>query len=289
MYDVQMHQKSESSAVAVEATRKVTPIRPVISHEAVHYIDIPDYSAMNEKFDAFAEKMGQEYLTEHDIKKPKYLTELPKLIERKGLTSYMPDYYRASQSFKEMSMKVFLERLRFSNLCGYEMLQFADCFKYENKNGLVDFFDDDKGYDAAWVRQMNNDFVLLCEMKKPYCYEGEAVELEVYASDFLKNAEIKGTLIVKFGDEVIYKGDNFVLAGGLQKLVTLNVTAKKVGATEIKAEFISEGTNWVNNWKFWVYPKVTIKTLPELDIKNDALKECFSNSTEKSELYVCRR
>lgn len=285
-YDVDIKTEANGTEADAKAVRKVTPIRPTISHEAIHYIDIPDYSAMNAKFDAFAEKMGEEFLKEHGIKKPKYLTELPKLIERKGLTPYMPDYYRASKAFKELGMKVFWERLRLSSLCGYEMLQFADCFKYENKNGLVDFFDDDKGYDAAWVRKMNSDLVLLCDMKKPYCYEGETVVLEVYASDFLPKAEIIGTLTVKFGDDILYKGENFVLSGGLQKLVTLDVTAKKAGATEITAEFISEGGNADNSWKFWVYPKVSLKTLPEISLTDGALKDYLLKGCEKSDLYV---
>ena len=285
-YDVEIEQKTCAKAACAEATRKITPIRPTLSHEAIHYIDIPDYEAMNAKFDAFAEKVGEEYLKEHSIKKPRYLTELPKLIERKGLKGYMPDYIRASRAFKELGMKVFWEKLRLSSLCGYEMLQFADCFKYENKNGLVDFFDDDKGYDAQWVRKSNSDLVLLCEMEKPYCYEGDTVTLKVFASDFLPKPEIMGTLTVKFGDEVIYKGESFILAGGLQQLVTLNVTAKTVGAFEIKAEFVSEGANADNEWKFWVYPKAELKTLPELNIKDGALKDYLSKADKKSDIYV---
>lgn len=285
-YEVPFETQANGEGVDAKATRKVTPIRPTISHEAIHYIDIPNYSKMNEKFDAFAQKVGEEYLKEHGIKKPKYLTELPKLIQRKGLAPYMDDYYRCSKAFKELGMKVFWERLRLSSLCGYEMLQFADCFKYENKNGLVDFFDDDKGYDPEWVKKSNSDLVLLCDMKAPYCYEGETVTLEVYASDFLPKAEIIGTLTVKFGGEVIYRGENFVLAGGLQKLVTLNVTAKKAGATEVTAEFVSEGSNADNAWKFWVYPNAEVKAAPELNLKDGALKELLSNGSEKSELYV---
>lgn len=285
-YEVPFETQASGKGADAKAVRKVTPIRPTISHEAIHYIDIPDYAAMNAKFDAFAEKVGEEYLKQHEIKKPKYLTELPKLIERKGLGSYMDDYYRCSKAFKELGMKVFWERLRLSSLCGYEMLQFADCFKYENKNGLVDFFDDDKGYDPEWVKKSNSDLVLLCDMKAPYCYEGETVALEVYASDFLPKAEIIGTLTVKFGDEVIYKGENFVLAGGLQKLVSLEVTAKKVGATEITAQFASGGGCADNAWKFWVYPKQEVKAAPETNLKDGALKELLSKGSEKSELYV---
>ena len=136
----------------------------------------------------------------------------------------MPDYIRASRSWKLMAMKVFMEALRQSELCGYEMLQFSDCLKYENKNGIVDFFDDDKGIDADWLKKLNSDLVLTADIEKPYCYEGETVKIVLFASDFLPEAEIRGDLVVKLDGKVVYEGKDFVLAGGLQKLVTLDVT-----------------------------------------------------------------
>ncbi len=281
-YDVALKSETENC----EAVRKVTPIRPTISHEAIHYIDIPDYYAMNDKFDKFAKEVGEQYLQKNGIKKPRYLTEMPKLIERKGLKEYMPDYIRASKEFKRMGMKVFWERLRLSSLCGYEMLQFSDCFKYENKNGLVDFFDDDKDYDAAWIRKMNSDLVILADFKEPYCYEGEKVKIELYASDFLPKPEIKGTLTVSFGGEKVFEGESFVLAGGLQKLVTLNLTAKFAGKKELSAKFVSEGGCAENEWKFWVYPKSQIKKQPTLNIANEDTAMAFMGGSEKSDVYV---
>ena len=42
--------------------RECVPIRPVISHEAMHYIDVPDYEALGRKFDEFIAKADPEYL-----------------------------------------------------------------------------------------------------------------------------------------------------------------------------------------------------------------------------------
>ena len=97
----------------------------------------------------------------------------------------MPDYIAGSRAWKLMATKIFLERLRLSALCGYEMLQFADCYKYENKNGIVDCFDDDKGIDPAWLRQSNDDLVLLCDYDSETVREAVPVTLHFYASDFL--------------------------------------------------------------------------------------------------------
>lgn len=239
--------------------RYATPIRPTLSHEAIHYIHIPDYDALAEKFDRFAAKVGEECLKQHGIKKPKFMTELPMLIARKGLSEDMADYREASLRFKTMGTKVFLERLRLAdNLCGYEMLQFSDCLKYENKNGIVDCFDDDKGIDPQWMRQFNSDLVLLAELSHDTLYEDEVLTVTVSASDYLPDPQIRGTLTVKLNGETVYEGFDFALAGGLQKLATLQLRLPKTGNTichEISAGFISESVECRNDWLFWSFPR----------------------------------
>lgn len=285
-YDVPMESETETDAVAVKAVREAVPIRPTLSHEAMHYIDIPDYDALNEKYDAFAARVGEAYLKEKGIKKPRFLTELPQLIARKGLESYMPDYRRASRKWKLMATKVFLERLRLSDLCGYEMLQFADCFKYENKNGIVDCFDDDKGISSSWLKQMNSDLVLLADMEKPYGYVGDELSIEIFASDFLPQSEIMGELTVKLDDSIIYYGKNFVLAGGLQRLVRLTVEMKKPGVKKLNVSFQSENLSVVNDWTLWAYPRVTLNRTAELDLQEGTLKRYLSKASIGPDIFV---
>lgn len=285
-YDVNMEEKNFTDEACVEVIREATPIRPTISHEAIHYIDIPDYEALNKKYDEFAAKVGEEYLKEKGIKKPRFMTELPLLIKEKGLESYMPDYIRASRSFKKMATKVFLEKLRLSNLCGYEMLQFSDCLKYENKNGIVDCFDDDKGIDSEWMGQFNRDLVLVADIKEPYCYAGEKLMVELFASDFLPSPEIMGTLKVTLNGKEIYCGEKFILAGGLQRLIKLSVSTNKIGASELKAEFVSDNIKAVNSWTLWVYPEVKLENKPELCITDGELKNYLSKAEKTSDLFI---
>lgn len=285
-YDVAMTGNSCTDDVCADVIREATPIRPTLSHEAMHYIDIPDYDALNAKYDAFAAKVGPEYLEKHGIEKPRYLTALPALIAQKGLQAYMPDYQRASRSWKLMATKVFMEKLRLSPLCGYEMLQLADCLKYENKNGIIDFFDDDKGIDSNWMRQMNDDLVLLADMEVPYCYQGETMQIGIYASDFLPNAEIMGTLTVKLGEDTLYTGEKFVLGGGLQKLITLNIQAKSLGEKKLTAQFVSDNITVTNDWKLWFYPKTVCETGAELSLQNGALKDYLAGGKKESDLYI---
>lgn len=240
--------------------RYATPIRPTLSHEAIHYIHIPDYDMLSEKFDRFAAQVGEEYLKQHGIKKPKFMTELPKLIARKGLASDMADYQAASLQFKNMGTKVFLERLRLAdNLCGYEMLQFSDCLKYENKNGIVDCFDDDKGIDAQWMRQFNDDLILLAELSHDTLYEDQTLTVTVSVSNYLPKPQIRGRLTIKLDGQTVYEGLDFALAGGLQTLAGLDLHLPQTGRTcchTLSASFASESVEYCNDWQFWSFPRV---------------------------------
>lgn len=254
-------QPLQVSTETVQVHRYATPIRPTLSHEAIHYIHIPDYDALAAKFDRFAAEVGEAYLKQHGIKKPKFMTELPKLIERKGLANDMADYRAASLQFKNMGTKVFLERLRLAdNLCGYEMLQFSDCLKYENRNGIVDCFDDDKGIDAGWMRQFNSDLVLLAELSHDTLYEDEVLTVTVSASDYLPAPQIRGTLTIKLDEETVYEGVDFALAGGLQTLAVLKLRLPRTGSTvchALSARFVSETVECCNDWQFWSFPRAT--------------------------------
>ena len=83
----------------------------------------------------------------------------------------MPDYIASSMHFKKLSTKVFLETMRLSaKISGFEMLQFSDCFKYENKNGIVDCFDDDKDIDPEIFKQSNDSINDWCHNRSITIY-----------------------------------------------------------------------------------------------------------------------
>ncbi len=288
-YDVPLEVQTETAGASAQISRHAEPLRPTLSHEAMHYIDIPDYEALNKKFDDFAAKVGEQYLLEHDIKKPAYLTTLPALIKRKGLTEYMPDYIKASLQWKLIATKIFLEKLRLSRLSGYEMLQFSDCLKYENKNGIVDFFDDDKGIDPAWMRQMNDDLVLLLDRKNEWYFETETITADVCISDFLPVPEINGTLAVYLDGEELFRGEKYVLAGGLQTLAHLSITPKvtnKARICTLKAVFTADSITVENEWNFWLYPEKKMQTRLTADVSSKELTDFLSAGAQDSDLYV---
>lgn len=281
-YDGSMHKEpmrliSQTEAAETDIYRCAVPVKPGLSHEAMHYIDIPDYAALEKKFDDFCAAVGPEYLETHGIKKPKYFAGLKDLIAQRGIEEIMPEYIKASQGMKKTCMKIFLEKLRLSPLCGHEMLQLSDCLKYENKNGILDFFDDDKYFDPAWMKQINDDLVLVADFRKERLYDDEPICVDVYASDFLPEARVSGTLEVTLDGERIYLGKNFELAGGLQKLVGLNIKPKKItGKTKVSTfavRFVSGELDIRNSWKLWIYPRAEIKDAPEGVYVTDALDE----------------
>ena len=81
-YDVPIDQEAENPRSKSKAHRAVVPIRPTLAHEAVHYVDVPDYYALRKKFDDFCAKVGPAYLKEYGIERPRLLDDMPALIDR---------------------------------------------------------------------------------------------------------------------------------------------------------------------------------------------------------------
>ena len=283
-YDEPLDSTAEKSGIRAEIHRTIVPARPTLAHEALHYIDIPDYEALNRKFDEFCRKAGPEYLQANGIQKPRYLTELPKLLERKGLTHKMPDYIAASQQFKMAAIKVYLEKCRLSALCGFEMLQFADCLKYENKNGIVDFFDDDKFIPPDWMMQFNGNAAVLAEFENDVYFYGDEIRGSVWISDFLPAPAVVGgelTIQVKNADgsaETVYHGRNVTLCGGLQKIADLSLSftqEKAARKTTVSAEFKAGELTLRNSWDLWLYPHPELDRLPALRLRNAGLEQAL--------------
>lgn len=293
--DFPMKGEKDGESFSAAYRQEAVPLKPALSHEAVHYIELPDYERLAKKFDDFAAKVGPEYLERNGIVKPRFMTELPELIRKKGLLDSMKDMREASNIFKMMGIKCFLEELRLSSLCGYEMLQFADCFKYENKNGIVDCFDDDKFIPAEWMRKFNSDLVLLSDFPKKCYYGKEKISFPVYASDFSGKAGKRGKLLVTASDgELLCELPDVALAGGLQKLVQIDYQRKnEVGKTlslEITASLVTEKETFSNSWKIWLYPeRKELEKSFETNFASPVLREYFSGSKEKTfagDLYI---
>lgn len=283
MHRIPLSERKEFTHGAMSVRRVLNPVRPVMAHECIHYTDIPDYAALNKKFDDFCEKAGSEYLEKNHIQKPRYMTELPSLIASKKIEEKMPDYILASQHFKKTGMKIYLERLRLSTkLCGYEMLQFSDCLKYENKNGIVDCFDNDKFIDAGWFRNFNSDRVILADFSKENFADREEFNVGIYLSNFCTSDPdgcILNLHLTAAGNppELLYSGEQFMPVEGLSKLVEIKLQFEsrngRATAYTLEAEFSNCSRQWRNQWQFWVYPAATLPVMPVMRIAEKELED----------------
>lgn len=278
--------EKETENALIAYRQEAVPLKPTLSHEAVHYIEIADYEALAKKFDDFSSKVDPEYLEKNQIAKPRFMTELPELIRKKGLTEKMPEYIKASNNFKMMGVKCFLEQLRLSRLCGFEMLQFSDCLKYENKNGIVDCFDDDKYIPAEWMRQFNSDLVLLADFERRTYYWNEEIAFTIYASAFIKEKSLRGRLLVKTSDgEILCDLPDVALAGSLQKLAEIKYRSKKEVTSavlkEIEVNFTTSKGGFFNSWKLWLYPVKTLKNRFETSFASPVLQKLFDEAKDK--------
>ena len=281
--DTPMSEQNGSASIR----RYANPVRPTLAHEAIHYIEIPDYDALNKKFDAFADKMGAAYLESNDIKKPRYMEGFAGLVKQKGIADKLPEYRAASEHFKKFGIKTYLERLRLSGLAGFEMLQFADCFKYENKNGVVDCFDDDKYIDANWMRQFNSDAVLLTDLPEECFADDEKINLPIHLSNYTGVDHCFGKLTVSIesvsGKIELYSRDNIFAVSGVQKLVDIEFALPQVAQAEeytVSAEFTAPDFNCKNSWKIWRYPAQTpVNSKFEMKLENKTFADWIADNT----------
>ena len=280
-YDCPLEDEKDTGSVHAQIRREAVPLRPVLAHEAMHYIDIPDYEALVSKFDKFCAEVGEEYLKANGIEKPRFMNELPALIKRKGLEKKMPDYIAGSRHFKKMAYKTYLERMRDSAICGYEMLQLSDCLWYENKNGIIDCFDDDKYFTREWMMRVNGDAVLLGCFENECFYYDETVNMVLKISNFLPTPRIKGDVRVMVDGEEVYCGKNVALAGGLQKIAELKLNFKPADHAKrcvIAAEFVCGDLKLDNSWNIWLYPHVQINRIPQIELQDAGLAAWLEKS-----------
>ncbi len=279
--DMPMTEKNKSAVIR----RYANPAKPTLAHEAIHYIELPDYEALKQKFESFAQKVGSAYLEERGIKKPRYMEGFSELVRTKGIVDRLPEYRSASEHFKKFGIKTYIERLRLSKLAGFEMLQFADCFKYENKNGIVDCFDDDKYIDADWMRQFNSDTVLLTDMPEECFFDEEKIKFPIYISNFSGEENIFGRLKVFIesvsGKTELYNRDNIFIVSGVQKLIDVEIILPKLTQPEgytVSAEFSAPEINCRNSWKIWRYPtKNVINVNFDLKLENKKFSDWISS------------
>jgi hypothetical protein len=254
------HRESSSrKGEGIQAKRHLQPVKPVIAHEVLHYVGLPDIQGLKTKFENL------------NVPQPKWLPKVEKLVRDKGMWDDYEDIRLAAAHFKGICMKEALERLRMSPLVtGYQMLQLFDNDRYENSNGIVDCFDEERDGIPEIFRAINGDVALLADMPtKCFCVD-DTVQVPLILSQF--NSDLQyADLEVEFSPadakddptQLTLK-DMYVARVGSYPLTTLDLNAQpteKPVRQTLQARLTSQGkTLSSNNWTLWSFPHAEIST-----------------------------
>lgn len=180
------------------------------------------------------------------------------------------DFLMASGKLQALAYKHEIERtLRTPNYAGFQLLSLND---YSGQGtalvGVLDAFWDEKGYmTAPEFRKFCNSTVPLVRMEKFVYRNNETLNANVIVAHFGKATLANATstwrirdnkgLILKEG--VLSVKD--IAVGNDTELgnVTLNLSEFKAAA-KLNLEIAIDGTEFINDWDFWVYPEQSTKT-----------------------------
>jgi hypothetical protein len=234
--------------------------RPVIAHEALHYISWPDVEKLNRDFsDARTNALGKP--------KPWWVDETDKLEKLKGIQGDRKDrIMNASQNFFGLCIKHSIEQIRKSAfLRGFMMLQFADTHHYENHNGLVDCFDNPKFINASEFKRINDDVVLLLDMPVRCFASGKEQEFRFLVSNYAPEASFTHgdlDIILKSKDAIVQTlscKDLKLRCRGVYELGRYSITLPICADPRkliIESRLVTDnGQVYQNSWNIWCFPE----------------------------------
>lgn len=222
---------------------------PFVAHEMGQYCAFPNFDEIKKYTGVYRAKnfeMFQEDLKDHDMADQGH------------------DFLMASGKLQALCYKNEIEKaLRTPNYNGYQLLSLND---YPGQGtalvGILDAFWDEKGYiTAKEFKRFSNSTVPLLKVSKFVFTNNEtlaaAVEVAHFGKEPIENAKLSWTLKDDSGTNVA-KGNfnpktlavtNCIAIGEIK--FPLNSITK---ATKLKLEITIDGTEFANDWGFWVYP-----------------------------------
>jgi hypothetical protein len=255
--------------------RREIPLKfPLIAHEVGHYNVLRDPYRLEEKFKKY--KAG----------KPWWIKELIKTIKAKGHREQYRKMLEASTRFQYIWIKQGLESVRKSPvLQGFHFLQLSDTERYENANGLLDCFDDEKDIPPEKVLPFNSPTVIVADLPQRTLREKSKIEIPIFISHYSSGKFESGTLTWRLKSK---KGKGISLGGSMEdfdlskrgnrKLCRIEINLPGVDKPEglvFSAELTSpDKKNKVENeWNLWLFPdrpqrvKPTTATMALEDLK----------------------
>lgn len=222
---------------------------PFVAHEMGQYCAFPNFAEMKKYTGVYKAKnleMFQEDLADHDM------------------ADQAKDFLMSAGKLQALCYKNEIEKaLRTPNYNGYQLLSLND---YPGQGtalvGVLDAFWDEKGYiTAKEFKRFSNSTVPLLKVPKFIYTNNETLAANIEVAHFgktpLNNAKFLWTIKDESG-AVLDKGNfvqkNIPVANAInvgEISFTLNTIQK---ATKLNIEVTIEGTEFANDWNFWVYP-----------------------------------
>jgi hypothetical protein len=222
---------------------------PFVAHEMGQYCAFPNFDEIKKYTGVYRAKnfeMFQEDLKDHDMADQGHA------------------FLMASGKLQALCYKNEIEKaLRTPNYNGYQLLSLND---YPGQGtalvGVLDAFWDEKGYiTAKEFKRFSNSTVPLLKVSKFVFTNAETLEAAVEVAHFgkvpIENAKLSWTAKDDSGT-IIAKGNfspktlavtNCIAIGEIK--IPLNTITK---AAKLKLEVTVDGTEFANDWNFWVYP-----------------------------------
>lgn len=223
---------------------------PILSHETGQWCAFPNFDEIR-KYTGVNKALNFEIFRD--------------FLDKNGMSGKGHDFHMASGKLQALCYKYELERhLRTPNYAGFQLLCIND---YSGQGsaltGVTDVFFEPKEYISAeqWRRFCNTTVPLLKLEKFVFANDEKlSAELEVahYGAEALKNAEFTYTIRNEY---------RVVLASGVVARKDISIgTPIPVGkfefdlssidkAGKFNVEVAISGTDFINDWDFWVYPR----------------------------------
>ena len=222
---------------------------PVVSHELGQWVAYPDFDVIK-KFTGYMQAGNYEIFRDS--------------LAKKGLLARNKDFAYASGRFQLAAYKEEIEaNLRTPGMDGFQLLDLHDYLGQGTALvGLLDAFWEEKGYATAKeFRRFNNTTVPLARLTKRVFKSDESFSIPIEAAHFgngpmdgatatWKITDANGRIVLegKFAARPLQIGKNIPLG-------TVNVDLSKLAAPEsYKLTIGFDGTEFVNDWDFYVYP-----------------------------------
>lgn len=236
---------------------KIDSIRqPYVSHETGQWCAFPNFSEIR-KYTG--------------VNKAKNFEIFRDLLEEGGMGDLGHHFMMASGKLQALCYKYEIERtLRTPGYAGFQLLSLND---YSGQGtalvGLLDVFFEEKGYiDAPAFRRFCNSTVPLARIPKFVYKNSEHFKADIEISHFgkqpLRGADIRYALRDQWGG-ILARGQLTTMdiaIGNGQSAGTVDLPLSSIQApAKLNLEVAIAGTDYVNDWDFWVYPdKVTTDT-----------------------------